>query len=136
MSDQKTLPCPFCSSAAEVKSAVVDGKEYSNVSCSKTTCPGFNDISHQRTTKISVKLWNARTADKYELEADNSVLISIVERNIESMHSAARLLRLEMKNGASYIHTLENIIRLEDNIDRSRKFLNKLFQEGSYPLQQ
>ena len=25
MTDQKALPCPFCSSAAEVKSAVVDG---------------------------------------------------------------------------------------------------------------
>ena len=70
---------------------------------------------------------------KIELEADNNVLISIVERNIGSMHSAARLLRLEMKNGASYIHTLENIIRLEDDIDRSRKFLDKLYQEGRYP---
>ena len=68
-----------------------------------------------------------------ELEADNNVLISIVERNIESMHSAVRLLRLEMKNGASYIHTLENITRLEDDIYRSRKFLDKLFQEGNYP---
>ena len=68
-----------------------------------------------------------------ELEADNNVLISIVERNIESMHSAVRLLRLEMKNGASYIPTLENIIRLEDDIDRSRKFLDKLYQEGRYP---
>lgn len=68
-----------------------------------------------------------------ELEADNSVLASIVERNIESMHSAVRLLRLEMKNGASYIHALENIIRLEDDIDRSRKFLDKLYQEGRYP---
>lgn len=68
-----------------------------------------------------------------ELEADNNVLISIVERNIESMHSAVRLLRLEMKNGASYIHTLENITRLEDDIDRSRKFLDKLYQEGRYP---
>ena len=70
---------------------------------------------------------------KIELEADNNVLISIVERNIESMHSAARLLRLEMKNGASYIHTIENITRLEDDIDRSRKFLDKLYQEGCYP---
>lgn len=68
-----------------------------------------------------------------ELEADNNVLISIVERNIGSMHSAVRLLRLEMKNGASYIHTLENIVRLEDDIDRSRKFLDKLYQEGRYP---
>ena len=70
-----------------------------------------------------------------ELEADNNVLISIVERNIESMHSAVRLLRLEMKNGASYIHALENITRLEDDIDRSRKFLDKLYQEGRYPPQ-
>lgn len=68
-----------------------------------------------------------------ELEADNNVLISIVERNIESMHSAARLLRLRMRNGDTYIHTLENIIRLEDDIDRSRKFLDKLYQEGRYP---
>lgn len=66
MTDQKLLPCPFCGSGADIKSAVVDGKEYSNVSCSKTTCPGFNNISHQRTTKLSVKLWNTRIAGSGE----------------------------------------------------------------------
>ena len=77
--------------------------------------------------------YRSQCMTKIELEADNIVLISIVERNIESMHSAVKLLRLEMKNGASYIHTLENIIRLEDDIDRSREFLDKLYQEGLYP---
>ncbi len=74
---------------------------------------------------------------KYELEADNICLISIVERNIESLQRAVSLLKnLRENSGPFYLSVCESISKAQDDIARSREFLNKLFQEGNYPLQQ
>lgn len=71
---------------------------------------------------------------KIELEADNNVLISIVERNIESLESSAKLLRAMLPDaGRFYLATCECIDEARDDIARSREFLDKLYQGGRYP---
>lgn len=71
---------------------------------------------------------------KIELEADNNVLISIVERNIESMHSAVKLLRAMLPSaGPFYLPVCESMDKAQDDVARSREFLDKLYQEGRYP---
>lgn len=71
---------------------------------------------------------------KIELEADNMVLVSIVERNIESLESAAKLLRAMLPGaGCFYLTSCESIAKAQDDIARSREFLDKIFQEGNYP---
>lgn len=119
MADQKTLPCPFCSSAAEVRSAVVEGKEYSNVRCSKTTCPGFNNISHQRTTKLSVKLWNTRhvvtgklnAAATKETDSHDPLYMDAVafvhEAQNASISGIQRKLRIGFNRAARFIELME-----------------------------
>ena len=72
----------------------------------------------------------------HELEADNNVLISIVERNIESLESSAKLLRAMLPGaGCFYLAACESIAKAQDDISRSREFLDKLYQEGRYPPQ-
>lgn len=71
-----------------------------------------------------------------ELEADNNVLISIVERNIKSLLGATRVLKAHLETpGPFYLSTLEAISNAEDDIARSREFLDKLFSEGNCPQQ-
>ena len=71
---------------------------------------------------------------KIELEADNNVLISIVERNIESLQSSSRMLRAMLPGaGTFYLSARESMAKADDDIAMSREFLNKLFQEGNYP---
>lgn len=60
MTDQKLLPCPFCGSVAEVKSSMIGGEEYSNVSCTKIVCPANSHLSHRQTAGASVRTWNTR----------------------------------------------------------------------------
>lgn len=69
-----------------------------------------------------------------ELEADNITLVSIAERNIKSLLGAVRVLKTHLETpGPFYLSTLDAISNAEDDIARSREFLNKLFQEGNYP---
>lgn len=71
---------------------------------------------------------------KVELEADNITLVSIAERNIKSLLGAIRVLKTHLETpGPFYLSTLEAISNAEDDIARSREFLDKLFQEGNYP---
>lgn len=75
----------------------------------------------------------------HELEADNIVLIAIAERNILVMQRSRALLKsvlLDDSAGALANSMRENIFKIEDSIKRSREFLEKLYSECSYPIQQ
>lgn len=70
----------------------------------------------------------------HELEADNVVLIGIAERNIKSLESSAKTLRALAPNaGRFYLPALEVIGKAQDDIKRSREFLDRIFSEGNYP---
>ena len=70
---------------------------------------------------------------KIELEADNIVLISAVERNIKSLESSVGLLRAALPDaGCFYLRTLEVISEAQDDIKRSREFLDRIFNECNY----
>ncbi len=74
---------------------------------------------------------------KIELEADNICLISIVDRNIETLQRAVILLKnLRENSGPFYLSVCESISKAQDDVERSREFLDKLFQEGNYPSHQ
>lgn len=82
-----------------------------------------------------VMAWRYMT--KAELEADNIVLISIIERNIESLQSSVKTLRAMLPSaGTFYLPVCESMAKAQDDIARSREFLDKLFSEGNYPQQQ
>ena len=71
---------------------------------------------------------------KIELEADNIVLISVVERNIKSLESSVRILRALVPGaGCFYLPALEVMGKAQDDIKRSREFLDRIFSEGNYP---
>ena len=81
-----------------------------------------------------VMAWRYMT--KSELEADNIVLISIVERNIESLQSSVKMLSAMLPSaGTFYLPVCESMAKAQDDIARSREFLDKLFSEGNYPQQ-
>lgn len=71
---------------------------------------------------------------KHALEADNIVLISIVEENIEIMQCSLSLLKSSLQT-AGPIHAVmaENISRLQSRIADNRDFLSNLFNEDRYP---
>lgn len=73
----------------------------------------------------------------HELEADNIVLISIIEKNIETMQRAAMTISL-LQNYEPAITpaATESILQLNTSIVSCREFLSKLFQEGKYPIEQ
>ncbi len=77
-----------------------------------------------------------RCMTRHELEADNIVLISIVERNIETLHSLVRVLgNIRPDSGIFYIPISEAMSKARHDIAQSRGFLDKLFYEGKFPQQ-
>lgn len=71
---------------------------------------------------------------KIELEADNIVLISIIEKNIETMQRAARMLSLLQSYQPSLTPATEECIgQLKVSAAGSREFLDRIFNEGNYP---
>ena len=71
-----------------------------------------------------------------ELEADNTTLISIIEKNIETMRIAANLLSLlQNYEPAAKDSVIESIEKIRASISSCREFLGKLYQEGNYPQQ-
>lgn len=69
-----------------------------------------------------------------ELEADNIVLIDIVDRDIQVMHSLVKTLKsLLTTSGHLKSVIIENIADAENKISASRDFLEKLYAEGKYP---
>lgn len=73
---------------------------------------------------------------RHELEADNIVLISIVEKNIKVMQRAANILSL-LQNYERVVTpaAIESLDQIKISIAGSREFLDKLFQEANYPQQ-
>lgn len=71
---------------------------------------------------------------KYELEADNIVLISIIERNIEVMQRSVTLLKASL-DAAGHMRPsmVESIRSTQKSIAGGREFLEKLYHEGKYP---
>lgn len=83
---------------------------------------------------MTAKSAKERRMKNIELEADNNVLISIVERNIESLQSSVKMLRAILPSaGTFYLPVCESMDKARDDIARSREFLDKLYQEGRYP---
>ncbi|MDY0250751.1 MAG: hypothetical protein RBR45_11960 [Pseudomonas sp.] len=73
---------------------------------------------------------------RHELEADNIVLISIVEKNIKVMQRAANILSI-LQNYERVVTpaAIESLDQIKISIAGSREFLDKLFQEANYPQQ-
>lgn len=73
----------------------------------------------------------------HELEADNMVLIDIVEEHIKVMQSSVQMLKTILISGGHLKLVIsENIAEAEKRISSSRDFLDKLYAEGKYPQYQ
>lgn len=72
----------------------------------------------------------------HELEADNIVLISIVERNIETMNKAKNILGLLQNYELAITPAAREIInQLREDISGSADFLSNIYHDGKYPDQ-
>lgn len=71
---------------------------------------------------------------KHELEADNIVLISIVENDLHIMQCSVQLLKASLNTTPHQSSAInETIAKSEERISRNREFLAKLYEEGKYP---
>lgn len=119
MTYQKLLPCPFCGSVAEVKSSMMGGEEYSNVSCTKIVCPANNHLSHHQAAEVSVRIWNTRhvvtgklnAAATKETDSHDPLYMDAVafvhEAQNASISGIQRKLRIGFNRAARFIELME-----------------------------